>query len=177
MIKNQGAKKEKTMQHLSKKAKEILVKKTLKRGNKSIASIAQENGIGKSTLTRWLTSFRKNNRSFDIGIKTSTGNNLSQSEKFNHLMNTASLDERSLGVYCRKHGLYSHQLQQWRTYFMGSDKSERSSKDKAKLKALSLENKQLKKDLRIKEKALAEASALLVLKKKATLIWGEVEDD
>lgn len=39
------------------------------------------------------------------------------------------------------------------------------------------ENKRLKKELRRKEKALAETSALLVLKKKAHLIWGEPEDD
>lgn len=38
------------------------------------------------------------------------------------------------------------------------------------------ENKRLKKDLRRKEKALAETSALLVLKKKAHLIWGAPED-
>ena len=39
------------------------------------------------------------------------------------------------------------------------------------------ENKRLKKELRRKDKALAETSALLVLKKKAHLIWGELEDD
>ena len=39
------------------------------------------------------------------------------------------------------------------------------------------ENKNLKKDLNRKEKALAETAALLVLKKKAREIWGEPEDD
>ena len=38
------------------------------------------------------------------------------------------------------------------------------------------ENKTLKKELRRKEKALAEAAALLVLKKKADALWGDVED-
>jgi ribosomal protein L4 len=35
----------------------------------------------------------------------------------------------------------------------------------------------LKKELNRKEKALAEASALLILKKKADLIWGDGEGD
>jgi hypothetical protein len=45
------------------------------------------------------------------------------------------------------------------------------------LRALRAENRELKKALRRKEKALAETAALLVLKKKAELIWGEREDD
>jgi transposase len=36
---------------------------------------------------------------------------------------------------------------------------------------------QLEKELRRKDKALAETAALLVLRKKAHAIWGEVEDE
>ena len=39
------------------------------------------------------------------------------------------------------------------------------------------ENKVLKRDLRRKDKALAETSALLILKKKAQEIWGTPEDE
>ena len=35
----------------------------------------------------------------------------------------------------------------------------------------------MQRDLRRKDKALAEVSALLVLKKKADAIWGVVDDD
>ena len=44
------------------------------------------------------------------------------------------------------------------------------SEDKKKIK-------ELERELRRKDKALAEATALLILKKKAELIWGVVEDD
>ncbi len=54
---------------------------------------------------------------------------------------------------------------------------QKPSKESAELKALRSENKRLKKDLNRKDKALAETSALLVLKKKADLIWGDPEDD
>ena len=40
------------------------------------------------------------------------------------------------------------------------------------MKKLKIENTKLHQDLRRKEKALAEASALLIMKKKADLIWG-----
>jgi len=39
------------------------------------------------------------------------------------------------------------------------------------------EIKELKRDLRKKEKALAETAALLVLGKKMNAIWGEGEDE
>ena len=37
--------------------------------------------------------------------------------------------------------------------------------------------RQLERELRRKEKALAEAAALLVLQKKAQAIWGDPEDE
>ena len=39
------------------------------------------------------------------------------------------------------------------------------------------ENKHLKRELRRKEKALAETAALLVLRKKMHAIWGEDADE
>ena len=47
----------------------------------------------------------------------------------------------------------------------------------AENRQLKNENKALKKELRRKEKALAEAAALLILQKKANRLWGYDEDD
>ena len=47
----------------------------------------------------------------------------------------------------------------------------------AEVKALRTENKKLKQDVKRKDAALSEASALLILKKKAAMIWGEIEGD
>ena len=49
--------------------------------------------------------------------------------------------------------------------------------EKLEKKQLIQENKQLKKELRKKEKALAEMAALYTLKKKAEALWGDEEDD
>ena len=45
-----------------------------------------------------------------------------------------------------------------------------------KLKESEKERRKLEKEVQRKDKALAEAAALLVLSKKANAIWGEPED-
>ena len=51
-----------------------------------------------------------------------------------------------------------------------------TAREQAGLKRLRQENAELKRDLARKDKALAETTALLVLKKKAQLLWGQGED-
>jgi len=49
--------------------------------------------------------------------------------------------------------------------------------DKAQLTAERKRSRKLEKELLRKERALAEAAALLTLSKKAQAIWGDGEDD
>ena len=60
---------------------------------------------------------------------------------------------------------------------MSIDTTHKKKQQDEELKLLKAENKVLKKELHRKEKALAETAALLVLKKKANLIWGDHEED
>ncbi|NBV32143.1 MAG: hypothetical protein EBR93_06390, partial [Bacteroidetes bacterium] len=92
-----------------------------------------------------------------------------------------ALDEPELGEYLRKHGLHSNQIEEWKvelTSIISSTKRKpgRPRKD-PEVVALEQENKELKRDLRRKEKALAEQTALVVLQKKAQELWGTDEDD
>jgi len=48
---------------------------------------------------------------------------------------------------------------------------------KKDLQSMTKEAEKLKKELERKDKALAEAAALLVLSKKANAIWGEFEEE
>lgn len=159
------------MGHLSLEAKENIVRKALKREGTTLIAIAKEHNIGYSTIQRWIKEFGSGT------LKESSGSKkpINKSEILNHIIATANLDDVSLGEYCRKHGIYSHQLQEWRKDMTKS--SDNNNEDKSNIKKLKLENDRLKKELKRKEKALAEASALLVMKKKADLIWGEDEDD
>ena len=56
---------------------------------------------------------------------------------------------------------------------------DRGNKKERKAQAAEAKNeiKELKRDLHRKDKALAELTALLILKKKADYLWGDSEDD
>lgn len=153
--------------------KEQLVQKVLTRGAQTIESIAKGNNVSYSSLQKWTRLYREGQLQTTATIQAT---HLSRAERFHHLIQSAGLDEAALGAYCRAQGLYSHQLLAWKQE-MTSDMTLHDKTPSLELKALRAENKALKKELYRKEKALAEAAALLVLKKKAHLIWGAPEDD
>lgn len=153
------------------------VEKALGRGpDVSFNSIAQSFGIDHSTLRRWVGKFQ--NQSFAEGnmTKEKTPGQWTTEQKLQAVIDCGSLDEEQLSSWCRENGIFPHHVEQWRKEFAGSS-PEPVSGSKARIKQLTNENRSLKKELRRKEKALAEAAALLVLKKKAEQIWGTGEDD
>lgn len=164
------------MSKISAAAKQAIVEKVLAKDGRTIKEIAEAYNVGYSTLQKWTRSIR-NGGIIDLGKPVKNSQVLSLSERFQHLMATASLDETATGIYCRKNGLYGVQLTQWKDAFMTQQPETKKQDHLAELKALRIENKQLKQDVKRKNSALAEATALLILKKKAALIWGEVEDD
>lgn len=93
--------------------------------------------------------------------------------RFAAIVETATLSEAEIAEYCRKKGLYPEQLIQWKQGFIQTE----NPADKAALKQSQKEIKQLKKELLRKEKALAEAAAILVLRKKLTDYYGETDGD
>jgi hypothetical protein len=75
-------------------------------------------------------------------------------------------------AWCREKGLYAHQLQTWRDAFCAT--GERSAKqDLSSLRELQGKHDQLERQLRRKDKALAEAAALLILQKKFQALWAD----
>lgn len=164
------------MNRISTSAKQAIIEKVLAKDGRTLREIAKLHNIGTSTLSKWLRTYRKHGIIKEQRISKSN-HDYSISDKFQHLIASASLDEVALGVYCREQGIYSFQLTEWKEEFMTSKDTEKQKSNLTELKALRAENKQLKKEVRRKDSALAEATALLILKKKAALIWGETEDD
>lgn len=163
------------MNKLSTGAKQAIIEKALSNDGRSVTEIARAYNVGRSTLDGWIKRYR------DHGIiskqKAGKGQyNIPLSSQFEHLVATASLDEAAISIYCREKGIYSFQLTQWKEAFMTKKNTEKQENTE-ELKALRIENKQLKQEVRRKDTALAEATALLILKKKAALIWGEIGDD
>ena len=159
-----------TRQSFSNEFKQALVAKILSRGNRTIDEICQNEGVGKSTAANWLKSHGS-----VLGMtKQSKKSRRTPEAKLKALIETASLSESELGVYLRKEGLFSHDLEQWRREFLSSLQSAKpkAGKDQRDQKIKVLEREILRKD-----KALAEATALLILQKKVSLIWGNKDED
>jgi len=97
-------------------------------------------------------------------------------DRLSALITTGAMDEKEKARWCRENGLHSHHLVGWKKE-IESNQGDGAAEHRLQSKHLRDENRQLKKELRRKEKALAETSALLVLKKKAHLIWGDSEED
>ena len=83
------------------------------------------------------------------------------------------LKEEQQGQYLREKGLHTVHIEQWRQTVIEGLKKTKQNKQDPNVKRI----KELEKEMRRKDKALAETAALLVLKKKARAIWGDPEDE
>lgn len=151
-----------------------------RRGEQTLESVATELGIGYSTLTRWMsavTTGKLTAPSIPSASPSRRPEDWSVPEQWQALMDTAGLAEPELGVYCRRRGLYTHHLQHWKDAFMRKHDDAPTQRYKAEIRDLKEQNKVLQRELVRKEKALAEAAVLLVLKKKVQALYGEDEDN
>lgn len=151
-------------------------KKVLLRGNRPIASIAEELGMPTPTLKSWLRASVKSDSNMKKNHFGPKSKKRSLEEKFKIVLEAAGLKEAELGEYLRRQGLHSVELEQWQKelseQLRGPSKAERSEDNK-----LRFANIRLEKEVHRKDKALAEASALLILKKKASILWGTEPGD
>ena len=92
------------------------------------------------------------------------------------VLETAGLNETELSAYCRRKGLYRQQIEVWRASCSEANAAVSGKAERAEVRAQKLEIKELHKELRRKEKALAEAAALLILQKKVHALFAEPED-
>ena len=101
----------------------------------------------------------------------------SPEEKLKVVMEANRLPDDELGAFLRSRGLHETHLQQWRIQMIqGLDKHSQPQKT-TKTKADTKQIRTLEKELRRKDKALAETAALLVLKKKVQEIWGDEDEN
>lgn len=154
--------------------KEQMVRKMMPPGHQSVANISRETGICAPTLYAWKKEFRT--RGFVVPSKSTQPDRWDSKTKLAALIQTTLMNEAERSTYCREHGLYVEQLDAWKQAFESSDVSA-GSVDRAELMRERKKSAQLTKELQRKEKALAEAAALLILSKKAQAIWGTVADD
>ncbi|NMD71242.1 transposase [Bacillus sp. DNRA2] len=160
-------------QRYSKEFKESVLRRMMPPNNESINQLSEETGITETTLYKW----RRESR---IGGSATPGDGQgseqwNSEDKFLIVMETFSLNHTELAEYCRKKGLYKEQIDAWRAACLNANGRafDQTKQLNQELKEEKKRSKTIEKDLRIKEKALAEAAALLLLRKKAQAIWGD----
>jgi len=156
-------------QKYSQAFKAALVTQILTRGDRTISSVCAEAGVGRRTATKWVQ------RCGTVSAyPTPRGHMTWTAEaKLKALVETAGLAEPELGLYLRREGLYSHQITAWRAEVLAYFATRPTPKKDARDETI----RQLAREILRKDKALAEASALLILQKKVDLIWGNGRED
>lgn len=157
------------------------VEKALSRSeHQTLGQLAEQLGIGYSTLTRWMLEVKLGKLTEESVpmAKSKRPADWTAQEKLQAILDTERLSEQDKGRYCRQKGLYQQKIEQWKEQLMSKpqNNNEQTQQYKAQIKALKEENQRLQKELARKEKALAEAAALMVLKKKAQALFGSDEE-
>jgi len=153
--------------------KEKLLAKAFSPNTPGNVELAKRAGVPYPTLYQWI-SMSKKKQSVHVPMKPQ---DKTAEAKLQAVFDTLQMTEEERNAYCRKQGFYPHHLDEWKKQVLAGLKPADTKENKAEYRQLTVENKKLKSELNRKEKALAEASALLILKKKANLIWGDSEDD
>ena len=147
------------------------LEKVYSRGGRSVESVAEELNVNLWTLKNWMKTHKELSTS-KAGTTTKRPKDWSLAERLQMLLESHGKDEEALNAFCRERGIFRHHLGQWREAFeTGTLQSNRSE-----LRELKEANKGLKSELNRKEKALAEAAALLVLQKKYQALWEEKDE-
>ncbi len=155
--------------------KKAVIEKVLQ-GNKQHHEIAIEFGVGRSTIGKWLKEYKQNGR-ITLKSKEKIPKDWTAEERMSALLKTGSMSAEDRTAWCRKKGIFTHNLDQWKKDAISAMTPKSTKAQAEKERKYKKEIAILKKDLFRKEKALAETAALLVLKKKVQEIWGEPEDD
>jgi len=158
----------------SSELKASIVAKMLPPNNVSVPELVRETGIPRDTLYGWRRQAAGQDRSKAVAA-TPLGM-LDSAEKFAVVVETASLNELDLGAYCRRKGLFAEQIAAWRETCRQANAALPSKAERAARRAEREQIQRLNRELQRKDKALAEAAALLVLQKKVRAIWEEPED-
>jgi transposase len=162
-----------------------MVRRMLGPGAITAAALAEETGVSQPTLSRWLKE-TANMKAMRRTEKTQTSDPPGRAggdtgkraqdwtaiAKLRAVVEATELSGDALGAYLRRKGLHQDQLTQWQQKAESGLEGHTSGRRPERKRI-----KQLEKELRHKEKALAETAALLVLRKKVNALWGDADDD
>lgn len=133
-----------------------------------IPQVSQEIGVSVATLERWMSN----------ALSRPAPRAWTAAARLEAVIATAAMDEAQQSAWCREQGLFPADLQQWRQNAMAAlSRPEEARASPQETRDDRRRIKELERDLRRKEKALAEAAALLVLSKKLEAIFQQGGDE
>lgn len=141
--------------------------KVYSRGDRTVQSVADDLNVNCHTVKNWM----KRKAVSAVGVlatKEKRPQDWNAEQQLVALHETHGLSGEPLQAWCRENGLFAHHLASWKTAFCAEDKAAPGTRE---IRVLKDENEQLKRELVRKEKALAEAAALLILQKKFRALW------
>jgi transposase len=130
----------------------------------SATQLGKEIGVGQTTISRWLGEAR----SLPRVPPPRKPNAITVEEKIRILAGAASLTGDQLLAFLKQHGVRLAEFDQWRLALDDEGRSPRPA---------TIRIHKLERELARKEKALAEAAALLILKKRLQSAFGVEDDD
>lgn len=147
--------------------KSTALEKILGPSRMTVPEVSEEMGINKNTLYGWVRN--SNNGEMSKKRRRSRSSKMDFQEKYRVILEFRALPEKDKGIWLREKGYKEEQLRLWEKE-IDTALSQISLEPSKKIEK---ELRDTKKELTKKDKALAEVSALLILKKKLDLLMGE----
>jgi transposase-like protein len=146
--------------------------KVYSRGDRTIKLVAADLNVSHHTLKYWM----KNKAVTKSGVSATREKrpqDWTAEEQLLALQETHGLSGEALQAWCRERGIFAHHLTSWKVAFCTGSKE--TIPAPREVRTLKDENVKLKRELVRKDKALAEAAALLILQKKFRALWEDEE--
>ena len=169
-------KKKRMSQQRTEEFRRAAVEKLQSRGSRSVEEVARVLGVSSWSLYQWSKRYgraevmKHNRRPADRSVQ----------EKLRAVIEFEGLEGEKQGEYLRREGLHSEHIAGWKKSMeagLESGGGSLTAVNRSQWAADKKKIKELERDLHRKDRALAETTALLVLKKKADLIWGNGENE
>ena len=164
------------MPFYSEERKAALLKMMLPPLSLSAAEVARREGCSDMSLHYWRKQAAA--RGTQLSDDKQPAENWSAESKLAIIIETGSLSELELGEYCRRKGIFPEQITEWRNAFIASSTQQTKVKNVNTGQSKNDKNRirELERELRRKDAALAETAALLVLRKKLNAYWGNDDE-
>ena len=148
--------------------KDRIVARLLPPESSSAEQVSREVGVSVATLERWRSDALANGSGAGKPRWTAAA-------RLQAVIATAAMDQATRSAWCREQGLYPAELDAWKQdAIAGLGEPRAASATEARQDWRRV--KELERELRRKDKALAETAALLVLSKKLSAVFHEGED-